>query len=175
VTPAAVPSPGEALDRLVRVPDAVTLFEFSAATWITHRIHYDVEYARSEGHPSLLVHGPLQGCFLATAAEQWATRTGGVLRRLTYRHERGCVVGTALVCEGTVAAVTAVPGVTVVPAAAGVPVSAAVPARTAVTTAADGHGEPSPGGRLARCDIWVREVETNLVTTRGTCEVYYPG
>ncbi len=153
MTVTAVPSPGEALDRLVRVPDAVMLFEFSAATWITHRIHYDIEYARSEGHSSLLVHGPLQGCFLATAAQQWATCTGGVLHRLTYRHERSCVVGTALVCEGVVTTVTA---------------------GTIDATTTDSRGEASPDGRLALCDVWVRELETNLVTTRGTCEVRYP-
>ena len=40
--------------------DAVDLFRFSALTFNSHRIHYDVDYARSvEHYPALVVHGPL--------------------------------------------------------------------------------------------------------------------
>ena len=40
----------------------VLLFRFSAPTYNAHRIHYDREYARSEGYPGLVVHGPLEAC-----------------------------------------------------------------------------------------------------------------
>ena len=36
------------------------LLRYSAATWNSHRIHYDRDYAKAEGYPDLLVHGPLQ-------------------------------------------------------------------------------------------------------------------
>jgi 3-methylfumaryl-CoA hydratase len=37
-----------------------TLFRFSALTFNTHRIHYDLPYTRDvEGHPGLVVHGPM--------------------------------------------------------------------------------------------------------------------
>jgi 3-methylfumaryl-CoA hydratase len=36
------------------------LFRFSALTYNGHRIHYDRDFARSEGYPGLVVHGPLQ-------------------------------------------------------------------------------------------------------------------
>jgi len=37
-----------------------TLFRFSALTFNTHRIHYDLPYARDvEGYPGLVVHGPM--------------------------------------------------------------------------------------------------------------------
>jgi 3-methylfumaryl-CoA hydratase len=40
--------------------DPVTLFRFSALTANSHRIHYDLPYAREvEGYTGLLVHGPL--------------------------------------------------------------------------------------------------------------------
>lgn len=49
--------------------DPVMLFRFSALTYNAHRIHYDVDYARDvEGHPGLVVHGPLQAIAMATAA-----------------------------------------------------------------------------------------------------------
>jgi hydroxyacyl-ACP dehydratase HTD2-like protein with hotdog domain len=42
------------------VPDPVLLFRFSALTYNAHRIHYDAGYATGvEGHPGLVVHGPL--------------------------------------------------------------------------------------------------------------------
>ncbi len=43
------------------VLDPTLLFRFSALTYNGHRIHYDREYAVGiEGHPGLVVHGPLQ-------------------------------------------------------------------------------------------------------------------
>lgn len=50
--------------------DARTLFRFSALTWNTHRIHYDSEYAKSEGHDGVLVHGPLQATVLLDFANE---------------------------------------------------------------------------------------------------------
>ena len=42
------------------VPDEALLFRFSALTYNAHRIHYDRPYATGvEGHPGLVVHGPL--------------------------------------------------------------------------------------------------------------------
>ena len=45
---------------LQAVADPVMLFRFSALTYNAHRIHYDAQYAAAaEGHPGLVVHGPL--------------------------------------------------------------------------------------------------------------------
>ena len=46
----------------------VLLFRFSALTYNAHRIHYDRDYARGEGYPGLLVHGPLQALLMAEQA-----------------------------------------------------------------------------------------------------------
>ncbi len=46
----------------------VLLFRFSALTYNAHRIHYDRDYARAEGYPGLLVHGPLQALLMAELA-----------------------------------------------------------------------------------------------------------
>ena len=48
--------------------DPVLLFRFSALTYNAHRIHYDLQYARAEGYPGLLVHGPLQALLMAELA-----------------------------------------------------------------------------------------------------------
>ena len=47
------------------VPGPVLLQRFSAVTFNSHRIHYDLPYARQvEGYPGLVVHGPLIAALL---------------------------------------------------------------------------------------------------------------
>ncbi|GHC78170.1 FAS1-like dehydratase domain-containing protein [Limoniibacter endophyticus] len=46
-------------------PDPVMLFQYSAVTYNTHRIHYDDPYVREkEGYPGLVIHGPLTATLL---------------------------------------------------------------------------------------------------------------
>ncbi|MDG3009899.1 hypothetical protein G4X40_07030 [Rhodococcus sp. D2-41] len=55
-------------------PDERMLFQFSALTYNAHRIHYDFPFTTAvEGHPHLLVHGPL----LALGGLEAARRTLG--------------------------------------------------------------------------------------------------
>lgn len=62
--------------------DEVMLFRYSALTFNSHRIHYDVDYCRhSAGYPSLVVHGPL----LATLLAQVAVKVGGDFTTFEYR------------------------------------------------------------------------------------------
>ncbi len=48
--------------------DPALLFRFSALTYNAHRIHYDRDFARAEGYPGLVVHGPLQALLMAELA-----------------------------------------------------------------------------------------------------------
>ena len=65
--PQPQPPPAGARDWPVEV-NPVLLFRFSALTYNAHRIHYDRAYARAEGYPGLLVHGPLQALLMAELA-----------------------------------------------------------------------------------------------------------
>ena len=59
VVPAELPAelPGENCEQWT--PGPVQLFRFSAVTFNSHRIHYDLPYATGEeGYPGLVVHGP---------------------------------------------------------------------------------------------------------------------
>ncbi|MEV8516935.1 hypothetical protein [Dactylosporangium sp. NPDC051484] len=91
-----------------RVPNELTLFSFGAATWNQHRIHYDRDYARSEGHRDLIVEGNYQGALLAELAVSFAG-TPTALKRLRYRHLRSAYVNETLHVAGCVAAVRKVP------------------------------------------------------------------
>ncbi|HRK23402.1 MAG TPA: MaoC family dehydratase N-terminal domain-containing protein [Beijerinckiaceae bacterium] len=58
--PAPVPAPAHSEWRRPIHPDAVLLFRYSALTFNSHRIHYDLDYVtKVEGYPGLIVHGPL--------------------------------------------------------------------------------------------------------------------
>ena len=58
--PPSVNPPGGAEWSFPQVPDSVLLFRYSALTFNSHRIHYDLDYVmKDEGYPGLIVHGPL--------------------------------------------------------------------------------------------------------------------
>jgi 3-methylfumaryl-CoA hydratase len=111
VEPVADPGPPNAL---VWTPGSVELFRFSAATFNSHRIHYDLPYAQDvEGYPGLVVHGPL------TAARLFgfATSRMGPIARFSFRAQaplfagqpillapgEGAVEVRAIRCDGAVA------------------------------------------------------------------------
>lgn len=70
---------GDELPPMVKNASRAQLFLFSAATNNPHRIHYDREYAATESHPDVLVHGPLQGAWLHQFVCDWAGLGGRVL------------------------------------------------------------------------------------------------
>ncbi|KAH3684143.1 hypothetical protein WICPIJ_004873 [Wickerhamomyces pijperi] len=45
--------------RYTLTPSDILLFRYSALTFNSHKIHYDKQYAKTEGYPNLIVHGPL--------------------------------------------------------------------------------------------------------------------
>jgi hydroxyacyl-ACP dehydratase HTD2-like protein with hotdog domain len=59
---------GEQMRSLTVTVDKTQLFFFSAATYNGHRIHYDKQWAQSEGYDDVLVHGPLQAALLVGPA-----------------------------------------------------------------------------------------------------------
>jgi 3-methylfumaryl-CoA hydratase len=72
--------------------DASLLFRFSALTYNAHRIHYDRGYAESEGHPDLVVHGPLQALLLMQAGHRARPQSDSVAR-FEYRLQAPAYLG----------------------------------------------------------------------------------
>ena len=106
-------TPGDPLPPLVKNATRAQLFLFSAATNNPHRIHYDRDHARTEGHDDILVHGPLQGAWLHQYVRDWAGPRGRVLslafrnrgpafpeRELTFRGRVTAVEGDVATLEG---------------------------------------------------------------------------
>ncbi len=64
-------------------PGPVDLFRFSAVTFNSHRIHYDLPYATGEeGYPGLVVHGPFTAAKLFALAQG---RMGRPLKAFSFR------------------------------------------------------------------------------------------
>ena len=71
---------GDELPVMTKWASRAQLFLYSAATWNPHRIHYDRDYAQVEGHPDVIVHGPLQGAWLTQYVTEWAGPRARLLR-----------------------------------------------------------------------------------------------
>ena len=64
-------APTDAQFSEVVSPSQVMLFRYSALTFNGHRVHYDVDYARTiEGYNGLVFHGPLTATLLIDLAER---------------------------------------------------------------------------------------------------------
>jgi hydroxyacyl-ACP dehydratase HTD2-like protein with hotdog domain len=74
---------GDEIPQLVKNTTRAQLFMYSAISWNVHRIHYDNDYAKEEGHPVVLVHGPLQGAFLGQFITDWISPEG-TLKKISY-------------------------------------------------------------------------------------------
>ena len=96
---------GQDLPSTQRRPDAMDLFLFSAAVWLPHRIHYDQDYTQNvEGHPGILVHGPLQGVYLMQLVTNYFG-PAAVPTRFEFRHQTPVYLGAALTCRGQISQV----------------------------------------------------------------------
>ena len=70
-------------DAELWTPGPTDLFRFSAATFNSHRIHYDRPYATAvEGYPGLVIHGPFTAARLFALAQARAARP---LRAFSFR------------------------------------------------------------------------------------------
>jgi len=66
------------------VPSSVLLFQYSALTFNSHRIHYDRSYASDvEGYPGLVVQGPLLATLLIELLQQ--QKVDAILRRASFK------------------------------------------------------------------------------------------
>jgi 3-methylfumaryl-CoA hydratase len=83
LTPAAIPNErGEDPGAVTWLPGTVDLFRFSAVTFNSHRIHYDLPYAmEEEGYPGLVVHGP----FTAARLSSLGARQGAPVSQFSFR------------------------------------------------------------------------------------------
>ena len=101
-TPPGLAMPvGSMLPVVTRRASTVQIFRYSAATWNTHRIHYDQDYAAAEGYPGVLVQSHLHGAFLVQYCTNWMGPRGRLLA-LSLSVRRYAVAGQELTLAGEI-------------------------------------------------------------------------
>lgn len=92
---------GTELPTLEKHPTTIQLFRYSAVTWNAHRIHFEKEYALSEGHPDVLVQAHLHGAFLVQMIGDWMGPRGRMVS-FGWSNRGRAVPGDTLTCTGRV-------------------------------------------------------------------------
>ena len=92
---------GTVIPSLVKHPTNVQLFMYSAVTRNGHRIHYDKDFSIKEGHPDILVQGPLHGAFLVQLITDWIGKRG-ILKKISYQNRRRAFPGDTITCKAKV-------------------------------------------------------------------------
>lgn len=92
---------GMPIPALVKVPTPMQLFMFSAATWNRHLIHYNTEFAASDGLANVAVHRALIGGFLAQMLTDWIGDDGDIAT-LEWSVRGSAAINEPLSCKGTV-------------------------------------------------------------------------
>lgn len=95
---------GDELPVMTKNASRAQLFLYSAASFNPHRIHYDRDYAALEGHPDVLVHGPLQGSWLTQFLTDWIGPLGR-LRSVTWQNRASAFPEQDLEFHGRITAV----------------------------------------------------------------------
>ena len=92
---------GQEIATWTNAANEVQLLLFSAITWNPHRIHYDRDYAHTEGHRDIIVHGPLQGAWLSQYVTDWIGPLGR-MKRLGWQNRGSAVVNETVSFKGRV-------------------------------------------------------------------------
>ncbi|MGW2509101.1 acyl dehydratase [Streptomyces scopuliridis] len=100
---------GQPVPSVELTPGEITLLRFGAVTRNTHRIHYDADFARSEGLDGPVVMAQLHGCLFHRAAAEFAGE-GGRVREVAWQNRAPAHAGQRLVVTGAVRDVDLVRG-----------------------------------------------------------------
>jgi hydroxyacyl-ACP dehydratase HTD2-like protein with hotdog domain len=78
---------GDLFPPLTHIVTPFQLFRYSAVTWNPHRIHFDAQHAREEGHAGLALHSHLRAA-LALRAVTEGLGPGWQIATIAYRLRR---------------------------------------------------------------------------------------
>lgn len=74
---------------------------WAGATDDIYELHYDRDFARSQGLPNPILHGRLKAAFLSQLVTDWIGAKG-MLKKLTIRYQKMDYVDEDIVCKGKV-------------------------------------------------------------------------
>ena len=92
---------GDELPPLVKQPDTRQLVMYAGASGDFYQIHYDLEFAKAQELPGVILHGALKNAYLGQLVTDWMGEQG-VLRQLSIRYRGMDIPGDTLTCRGRV-------------------------------------------------------------------------
>lgn len=96
---------GDQIPPVEICPSTIQLFQFSAVTWNTHRIHYDRDWADVEGYPGVLVHSHLHAANILRPLTQGEMLRDWHVASVSYRVIRPAAAGDVLTATAEITAV----------------------------------------------------------------------
>lgn len=92
---------GMEIPSLVKHPSTQQLVKYAGASGDFYQIHYDVEFAKNNGLPGIIIHGALKNAFLGQLMTDWIGNSG-TLRKLSCQYRSMDVPVDTLSCKGVV-------------------------------------------------------------------------
>tara|TARA_B100001029_G_scaffold161112_1_gene149614 strand:- start:118 stop:552 length:435 start_codon:yes stop_codon:yes gene_type:complete len=77
------------------------LVKYAGASGDFYQIHYDVEFAKNNNLPGIIIHGALKNAWLGQLMTDWIGDTG-MLRKLSCQYRAMDIPNEDLVCKGIV-------------------------------------------------------------------------
>lgn len=92
---------GQEIPPLRKHPSTQQLVQWAAASGDFYQIHYDLDFARSNGLPGLIVQGAFKHAMLGQMLHEWV-RYRGSIKRYGVSYRTMDVPGQDLTCRGRV-------------------------------------------------------------------------
>lgn len=94
-----VSEPGTPVPTLTRLIDQPAMVAYAGATWDWHRLHYDMDFAKTLGFSGPVVDGQVFGALMAECLQDWLGPQAWI-RELSFRFKTPVVAGATVRCEG---------------------------------------------------------------------------
>ena len=94
-------STGMEIPTIKKDPTTQQLVKYAGASGDFYQIHYDMDYAKNNGLPGVILHGALKNAFLAQLLTDWIGFDGR-LKKLSVQYRGMDVPDVTLTCRGRV-------------------------------------------------------------------------
>lgn len=92
---------GTELPTLRKDPTTQQLVMYAGASGDYYQIHYDLEFAKNNGLPNVILHGALKNAFLGQVVTDWIGEWG-TLKKLSVQYRGMDIPGTPAYVKGVV-------------------------------------------------------------------------
>jgi len=92
---------GMEVPTLRKDPTTQQLVKYAGASGDYYQIHYDLNFAKANGLPNVIIHGALKNAWLGQLVTDWIGE-GGTLKRLSAQYRGMDVPGTPIFGRGIV-------------------------------------------------------------------------